>query len=1236
MGGPGSPIPGRMFLDQSHNRFSSLDECSSAARNRTSSDISPGRSPGHSPAHTKAFQCADAQAFQLQFQQTKQLRQQKLLSQVEAALASANNTNVTPTPSSAPASSPRKSPCSHNYQQQDELQNVQHTVPISQNLEPQHRPHGMFGSYRSNSDREPPSPRLSPRIPAKEHFRHLSLDNLESSPSSHRPIGRGHVRNSPSPSSILIQNIRDTGGCSNSNVGSVTNLSPSPPLKPLLQYDYNPARKTTHLRRSPLAALTMPDSEGDVVTNSIIPPARDSPPSPFRPIQENNTGSSPSPPYRPVRTQVAVEVHQLHHSNNKMFHNNNNINVNDGSSQEGGIYSGNSSEEQYNLLAERLDRARSYVLESSSSCSSFQTATLPFPSSTQSLAQAKPVSPIPHHHNNHQQNSNKQNGSPIVCVDGVEISVESIQQPIYIKSNGDRRVNSNRNQHSSKDYDIFKITEFSQEPVVAADIDLSPECELHGKRGVRSRSLIRYNDTGSLEKLNDEVDQEMEFLCSAPQPSSTGAGNHNIKIAESARSRPLSSPTSQFCHHQQNHQCHLHYQNNQMPKPEAAGREGIIAACGRTTRRNRALWRLRATLEEEEECSDTLRMEDMTTSPDDESADCEEGEAHVTTETPNTTSFESNNAQSDPCQSDHHDSGIQFETCCKVAVIPAEHDPHGNDHNIIGPGGIQEAYRDTDNNSTAYVQVEVNRGGSSPGGHHYLGSSLRPNYENRRLIYRRGVGARGLAYCGACRASNSKEENSFDSVETDFDGDREGEVSDTSRPEVTSTSFESSTTTDNTDSTTESQASKLRQMKADSGYKSLETQRQASRDKTDTVTTVGTDGKFVKRGSRANSEDIGDGRDSRGTAVLHPLVLHKGSLHGHRDSDSATSLQSSSRPNKQVNSENGISGKSSKDENVSSISMTSTKPFAAASAQPSLHWRLERRTEKTASKKRREFSRERQSVQVVYESIHEPDAEGDIATGTVSSSPSTSSPHSHSHIHSLHRSNDDSFEEESSIPSKRSMFARFFKSQGPRFISGHSSRSHYLSRDYSIDEKTNSIFNEFVRQDVDYQISSLCSKSRGNGNGGRVGGGGNRFANRRSPRRNAQHKFQRKHTDPGYFHRSEGDSGDFPSHSYRDRFSHGRRSDSSASSARRISPQDSIEERDDDEVDDIDEAVAMAERAGRVNCSSVVTVGLDMPSTKTGSLSPRFLESQLETVSLHDAQTLQPLEEDPHRMDSVI
>ncbi|RUS85232.1 hypothetical protein EGW08_006993, partial [Elysia chlorotica] len=245
MGGPGSPIPGRMFLDQSHARFSSLDECSSSGRHRTSSDVSPGRSPGHIPAYTRAFQSTDAQALQLQFQQTKQLRQQKLLSQVEAVLASANNNNnvnnnnnnnscVNPTQASVPASSPQRSPCTQIYLQQEEPQ----AGPTSPSTDPQHRQQGLLRTYRSNSDRDQPCPQLSPRIPAREQFRNLSLDNLESSPSSHRPIGRGYLRNSPSPSSILIQTMRDTGAGSNTSVGgSPANLSPSPPLKTTLQYE---------------------------------------------------------------------------------------------------------------------------------------------------------------------------------------------------------------------------------------------------------------------------------------------------------------------------------------------------------------------------------------------------------------------------------------------------------------------------------------------------------------------------------------------------------------------------------------------------------------------------------------------------------------------------------------------------------------------------------------------------------------------------------------------------------------------------------------------------------------------------------------------------------------------------------------------------------------------------------------------------------------------------------------
>jgi hypothetical protein len=89
---------------------------------------------------------------------------------------------------------------------------------------------------------------------------------------------------------------------------------------------------------------------------------------------------------------------------------------------------------------------------------------------------------------------------------------------------------------------------------------------------------------------------------------------------------------------------------------------------------------------------------------------------------------------------------------------------------------------------------------------------LHPKYESTEQSYKNILANR-------LRQSeqSASQENSFDSIET---CDTDGNISDASRYEPT-TSFES--TTDNTDSTTETQNNRLMQMKADSGYKSLET-----------------------------------------------------------------------------------------------------------------------------------------------------------------------------------------------------------------------------------------------------------------------------------------------------------------------------------------------------------------------------------------------------------------------------
>lgn len=550
---------------------------------------------------------------------------------------------------------------------------------------------------------------------------------------------------------------------------------------------------------------------------------------------------------------------------------------------------------------------------------------------------------------------------------------------------------------------------------------------------------VRYNDTGSLEQLNEDT-----------------IGGDSTGLALEAL----------------------------LPSDDNNDTETING-----TRRYRELWNLRATLEEEEECSDTIRMEDMT-SPDD-SPDREH------THTPHTTSFESP-VLSDACASDQRDSGIQWE--CKTS------DQYGGQKPSRGAlPVVEEGMR------------RIGRGHSLPPSAGIGGSGaaqlLHPRNENRRQSYKNILSGRVSKTPGGPAGiigvlGPTSAENSFDSVETD------GDVSDTSRQEVTTTSFES--TTDNTDSTTESQQSRLRQMKTDSGYKSLETQQSGSREPepmeiapaaedSRIVRQVGHDAsricleenaKDVKRNVNRNGENTSNGNGSVG-----------GGKHG---------------TGSEVYGDVIVSG-------ARRISGTGY---------------LERKSGRTASKKRREYSRERQVIHVC-ESVNEPevDSRSDIHSGDSFDDSlhqrekllqqQLQQHHqqqgSHGHCSNNH-SHSSQFHNPSGHPSgsKRSVFTRFFSH--PR-----ESREKYAVRDYSIDEKTNQIFNEFIRPDAPHEISTSLGL-------------------RRSPRTQHRARLQRKHTEPAY-----GDD------HRRDRLVPERRSaslgsDSSASSARRMSPQDSIEE----------------------------------------------------------------------------
>ncbi|XP_053394084.1 uncharacterized protein LOC123525179 [Mercenaria mercenaria] len=481
------------------------------------------------------------------------------------------------------------------------------------------------------------------------------------------------------------------------------------------------------------------------------------------------------------------------------------------------------------------------------------------------------------------------------------------------------------------DYDILKITEFSRGPYFNNDFD--PIMEVEGL----ATSKVRYNDMGSLEVLNDDkidIFDEYEY-------------------------------------------------ENIIPDESDADTETTING----TQKFRELWNLRATFEEEEECSDTIRMEDMA-SPEEQSSD-------------------QGGASYSPTYHIQHAAQYHNGFSCKGATTD-------NLNNYVDP---------------QHVDPEDS-------------NLLHPNYENRRDNFRTVVGRRYQ------KRGSTSAENSFDSVETDH---TDGDATESSRHEAT-TSFES--TTDNTDSTGDSQTSRLRQMKADSGYKSLETQHPPCANGTKKAYSM--DDEIILLGSEISSPS-----PEKPIAPKHEILEAVGT-----------------------------------NESV-----------------PRRHSLFEKRRGRTASKRRREYSRERHVVRL-NETAYE--QETDSAR---SDQPSG-----------------DSLDEPNTPSTKVSVFSRFFKS--------HKSRDKGLSRDFSIDEKTNTIFQEFVRFDPKLEVHR-----------GSVSG----IESRR-------HRLQRKFTDPGVY--TFDDTRRFLSPEMR---STSLGSDSSASSARRLSPQDSIEEEEFE--DDIDAAV---------------------------------------------------------------
>ena len=284
----------------------------------------------------------------------------------------------------------------------------------------------------------------------------------------------------------------------------------------------------------------------------------------------------------------------------------------------------------------------------------------------------------------------------------------------------------------------------------------------------------------------------------------------------------------------------------------------------------------------------------------------------------------------------------------------------------------------------------------------------------------------------------------------------DGDISESSRHELTTTSFES--TTDNTDSTGEVNVHRLQKMRGDSGYKSLETQ-QSQQQSGGSATPPKPQKKQIHFALDQESLDCDDD-DPIGTASA-PASFERHSL---RVSDGRRSSRSK------------------------------------------LHF--DRRTGKTASRKRREYRADRQIIHV-YSSIL--DQETDSAR---SDQPSG-----------------DSFEEQK--PSRK--FSLF------RLLRGGSKESkRSLSRDYSVDEKTDALFHEFMRYDPTMDPVHPV------GSGGLRRGLGGRAA--------ARHRLHRKHTEPIIDVTGVRES------LVPTKRSASLGSDSSVSSLRRLSPEDSIEE----------------------------------------------------------------------------
>ena len=417
------------------------------------------------------------------------------------------------------------------------------------------------------------------------------------------------------------------------------------------------------------------------------------------------------------------------------------------------------------------------------------------------------------------------------------------------------------------------------------------------------------------------------------------------------------------------------------------------------------LWQLRSTFEEEDELSDSIHVHDSpSTDPDDVSAN--------------------ENAQV------HPPPAINTVNLRQGAPVPAAAQPLYDVHvskEVTSRYTVRLTSKQDDLiTSSSHGVTQLHPSHSTC---HYS-TQRRDNFRN--MLQRRSD-ASFLAVTSAVQRRQQTNETSLDSFEN---METDGDASESSRYEVTTTSFESSTTTENTDSTGDSASHKLQQMRNDSGYKSIESTQQPQLHTTTTTLSCAP--------ASSHLQPLEGGKQARRLPRLVKAATI-GEAEARRAPVAPQRLYSSAQTSVMYHQQQ-------RDVEAGAMGPSRSDPHRAS------HYH-DRRSSRTASKKRRDFRSPRSHLQ-------QPDVESQRhfigpSVPEVESDSATEPPAS-----------GDSFEnQQSDVRGDAAVKPKAKASASVR-------RQLTMGRDFSIDERSSAIFNDFLRHDDKFDRKSPNSHAR--------------------------------------------------------------------------------------------------------------------------------------------------------------